>query len=54
MGATGRPEPLTSHTLNPVPCAIGGAGLPPDVAFRGDLPWVSVASSQAGRKAERG
>jgi 2,3-bisphosphoglycerate-independent phosphoglycerate mutase len=26
--------PLTSHTLNPVPCAIGGTGLPPEVRFK--------------------
>ena len=38
MDAQGRPVPLTSHTLNPVPCAIGGAGLPPGVRFREDLP----------------
>ena len=27
MGANGKPLPLTSHTLAPVPVAIGGAGL---------------------------
>ncbi|MGZ8252161.1 MAG: prepilin-type N-terminal cleavage/methylation domain-containing protein, partial [Methylophilaceae bacterium] len=26
--ANGRPIALTSHTLNPVPCIIGGKGLP--------------------------
>ena len=26
--------PLTSHTLNPVPCAIGGVGLPEGVQFK--------------------
>jgi len=26
--------PLTSHTLNPVPCAIGGTGLPPEIRFK--------------------
>ena len=30
----GKPVELTSHTLNPVPCAIGGPGLPPAVHFR--------------------
>ena len=30
----GSPVELTSHTLNPVPCAIGGPGLPPTVRFR--------------------
>lgn len=34
VGPEGRPLELTSHTLNPVPCAIGGPGLPPDVHFR--------------------
>jgi 2,3-bisphosphoglycerate-independent phosphoglycerate mutase len=28
--------PLTSHTLNPVPCAIGGTGLPPEIRFKKD------------------
>ena len=30
----GKPVPLTSHTLAPVPVAIGGAGLPDDVHFK--------------------
>ena len=30
----GKPVELTSHTLNPVPCAIGGPGLPDAVRFR--------------------
>jgi len=35
---SGRPLALTSHTLAPVPIAIGGSGLPPSVIFRDDLP----------------
>lgn len=34
LDADGKPVPLTSHTLNPVCCAIGGAGLPSDVVFK--------------------
>jgi 2,3-bisphosphoglycerate-independent phosphoglycerate mutase len=34
----GNPLPLTSHTLAPVPVAIGGAGLPANVVFSKDLP----------------
>lgn len=30
----GEPEVLTSHTLNPVPIAIGGPGLPKNIRFR--------------------
>lgn len=30
----GKPVELTSHTLNPVPIAIGGPGLPKNVHFR--------------------
>ena len=33
----GKPVELTSHTLNPVPCAIGGPGLPPGLHFRWGL-----------------
>ena len=36
--------PLTSHTLAPVPVAVGGAGLPAGVAFRGDLPDAGLAN----------
>jgi 2,3-bisphosphoglycerate-independent phosphoglycerate mutase len=35
---SGRPLPLTSHTLSPVPIAIGGKGLPDTIVFRDDLP----------------
>ncbi|MCK6531086.1 2,3-bisphosphoglycerate-independent phosphoglycerate mutase [Myxococcota bacterium] len=40
--ATGRPKPRTSHTLNPVPCALvapEGSGL----RFRTDLPGAGLA-----------
>jgi 2,3-bisphosphoglycerate-independent phosphoglycerate mutase len=30
----GKPIPLTSHTLAPVPVSIGGAGLPDTVTFK--------------------
>jgi hypothetical protein len=35
----GKPVELTSHTLNPVPCAIGGPGLPPGLHFRWGVWW---------------
>ncbi|KAK9842452.1 hypothetical protein WJX81_000771 [Elliptochloris bilobata] len=35
---------LTSHTLAPVPVAIGGAGLPADIKFREDLPNAGLAN----------
>ncbi|KAL4435450.1 hypothetical protein ABPG77_006212 [Micractinium sp. CCAP 211/92] len=47
MGPEGKPLELTSHTLNPVPCAIGGPGLPPGVHFRGDLPGAGLANVTA-------
>ncbi|KAL4419791.1 hypothetical protein ABPG75_006889 [Micractinium tetrahymenae] len=47
VGPEGKPVELTSHTLNPVPCAIGGPGLPPDVHFRGDLPAAGLANVTA-------
>jgi 2,3-bisphosphoglycerate-independent phosphoglycerate mutase len=40
----GRPVMLTSHTLNPIPVAIGGPGLPDSVKFRSDLPEKGIAS----------
>lgn len=43
----GRPVPLTSHTLNPVPCAIGGSGLPAGVHFREDLPEAGLTNVTA-------
>jgi Metalloenzyme superfamily len=38
MDEYGKPLQLTSHTLAPVPVAIGGAGLPSAVVLRKDLP----------------
>ena len=35
LDVEGKPLPLTSHTLAPVPVAIGGPGLPPSVALGG-------------------
>lgn len=34
MGQDGKPLPLTSHTLGPVPVFVGGKGLPANVVFR--------------------
>ncbi|CAK0780495.1 Phosphoglucomutase-1 [Coccomyxa viridis] len=44
MGEDGQPLPLTSHTLAPVPVAIGGSGLPEEVVFRDDLPNAGLAN----------
>ena len=44
VGAEGNPLPLTSHTLAPVPVAIGGPGLPEGLAFRTDLPDAGLAN----------
>eukprot|EP00887_Chlorella_sp_A99_P002974 scaffold24.g2974.t1 len=38
---------LTSHTLNPVPCAIGGPGLPAGARFRDDVPDAGLANVTA-------
>jgi hypothetical protein len=40
----GTPVELTSHTLNPVPCAIGGPGLPASVQFR----WGALLTGSSG------
>ena len=40
----GNPLPLTSHTLAPVPVAIGGKGLPDNITFRNDLPNAGEAA----------
>ena len=40
----GKPLPLTSHTLAPVPIAVGGSGLPADIKFREDLPDAGLAN----------
>lgn len=43
----GNVQPLTSHTLNPVPIAIGGPGLAPGATFRKDLPDAGLANVAA-------
>lgn len=45
--ATGALLPLTSHTLAPVPVAIGGPALPESVKFRDDLPDAGLANVTA-------
>eukprot|EP00967_Tisochrysis_lutea_P098832 scaffold146297_cov26-Tisochrysis_lutea.AAC.2 len=47
VGKDGKPLPLTSHTLAPVPVAIGGPGLAADVEFREDLPDAGLANVTA-------
>lgn len=44
---SGKPLPLTSHTLAPVPVAIGGKGLPEGVVLRDDLPGAGLANITA-------
>ncbi|PNH02676.1 2,3-bisphosphoglycerate-independent phosphoglycerate mutase [Tetrabaena socialis] len=46
-GEDGKPLPLTSHTLAPVPIFIGGRGLPDSVVFRADLPDAGLANVAA-------
>ena len=41
------PLPLTSHTLAPVPVAIGGPALPANIKFRDDLPKAGLANVTA-------
>ena len=43
----GKIATLTSHTLAPVPVAIGGPGLPESVCFRNDLPEAGLANITA-------
>lgn len=43
----GNVQIMTSHTLNPVPIAIGGPGLHPSVKFRKDLPTAGLANVAA-------
>ena len=45
----GKVVSLTSHTLAPVPCAIGGTGLPAGVALRGvdDMPEAGLGNVAA-------
>eukprot|EP00245_Coleochaete_scutata_P004536 TRINITY_DN17248_c0_g1_i1.p1 TRINITY_DN17248_c0_g1~~TRINITY_DN17248_c0_g1_i1.p1 ORF type:complete len:560 (+),score=122.06 TRINITY_DN17248_c0_g1_i1:227-1906(+) len=45
--ANGNVEPLTSHTLAPVPVAIGGPNLPANIKFRDDLPNAGLANVTA-------
>ena len=45
--ADGSLASLTSHTLAPVPVAIGGPGLPSGVVFRTDLPDAGLANITA-------
>ncbi|KAJ4832509.1 2,3-bisphosphoglycerate-independent phosphoglycerate mutase [Turnera subulata] len=47
LDKNGNVQILTSHTLNPVPIAIGGPGLAPSVRFRGDLPNAGLANVAA-------
>ncbi|CAI5471466.1 unnamed protein product [Closterium sp. Yama58-4] len=47
LGPDGKPEPLTSHTLAPVPIAIGGPGLPANIRFRQDMPNAGLANVTA-------
>ncbi|KAG1669328.1 hypothetical protein FOA52_014890 [Chlamydomonas sp. UWO 241] len=47
MDENGKPLPLTSHTLAPVPVFIGGAGLPDNVVFRTDMPKAGLANITA-------
>jgi len=43
----GKVVSLTSHTLAPVPVAIGGPGLPAGIKFRSDLPKAGLANVTA-------
>ncbi|EXC35209.1 2,3-bisphosphoglycerate-independent phosphoglycerate mutase [Morus notabilis] len=43
----GKIQILTSHTLQPVPIAIGGPGLAPGVRFRSDVPQGGLANVAA-------
>lgn len=44
---SGKPLPLTSHTLAPVPVFIGGKGLSDSVVLRQDLPDAGLANITA-------
>lgn len=44
LDKNGNIQILTSHTLEPVPIAIGGPGLVPGVRFRTDLPTGGLAN----------
>ncbi|KAM7264252.1 hypothetical protein ACFE04_001935 [Oxalis oulophora] len=47
LDKNGKIQILTSHTLQPVPIAIGGPGLSPNVTFRKDLPDGGLANVAA-------
>ncbi|KAJ4704176.1 Phosphoglycerate mutase, 2,3-bisphosphoglycerate-independent [Melia azedarach] len=47
VGKDGKVQILTSHTLQPVPIAIGGPGLPSNIRFRSDLPGGGLANVAA-------
>lgn len=47
MSKEGKVLALTSHTLSPVPVAVGGKGLPDNVTFREDLPKAGLANVTA-------
>ncbi|XP_052173879.1 2,3-bisphosphoglycerate-independent phosphoglycerate mutase-like [Diospyros lotus] len=47
LDKNGNVQILTSHTVHPVPIAIGGPGLPPEVRFRRDLPDAGLANVAA-------
>ncbi|KAH6756925.1 Phosphoglycerate mutase [Perilla frutescens var. hirtella] len=47
LDKNGKIQILTSHTLEPVPLAIGGPGLAPGVRFRNDVPTGGLANVAA-------
>ncbi|KAK7350346.1 hypothetical protein VNO77_08868 [Canavalia gladiata] len=47
LDKNGNIQILTSHTLQPVPIAIGGPGLLPGVSYRNDLPNAGLANVAA-------
>ncbi|XP_062120602.1 2,3-bisphosphoglycerate-independent phosphoglycerate mutase [Humulus lupulus] len=47
LDKNGKIQILTSHTLEPVPIAIGGPGLAPGVRFRNDVPDGGLANVAA-------
>ncbi|CAI0400098.1 unnamed protein product [Linum tenue] len=47
LDKNGKVQILTSHTLQPVPIAIGGPGLAPGVRFRSDVPTGGLANVAA-------
>ncbi|XP_038988884.1 2,3-bisphosphoglycerate-independent phosphoglycerate mutase [Phoenix dactylifera] len=47
LDKNGNIQILTSHTVQPVPIAIGGPGLAPEVRFRKDLPTAGLANVAA-------